>query len=219
MNWDSRLDALGVKLNPTPSARWALASGIYQDDTQSGGNHIIHFTVQDEQARPCPNVPCIVDWIGRDPGDVPTRVVTDEQGTANVPIYANLDIHQLNGPYFAYIEKQDVSDVVTGMGLPEHHHVNFLLTFAPQTATPTITSPSAQSLEQAALAAAKSVPWMPVNNQSALWSYARANGLQDQQTDEVKFVYNGENYIVQVFNDGIVYVKEGDWANMQLIRK
>ncbi len=76
-----------------------------------------------------------------------------------------------------------------------------------------------QTLEQAALAAAKSKPWMPVNNQAALWQYAKAHGLQDQQTDELSMTYNGEPYLVQVFNLGIVYVKVGDWGNIRVIPK
>ncbi len=76
-----------------------------------------------------------------------------------------------------------------------------------------------QTLEQAALARAQSVPWMPVNDNAALWQYAKAHGLQDQQTDELHFTYNGADYIVQVFNRGIVYVKVGDWGNIHVIPK
>ncbi|MBI4670512.1 MAG: hypothetical protein HY741_02430 [Chloroflexi bacterium] len=76
-----------------------------------------------------------------------------------------------------------------------------------------------QTLEQATLAAAKSKPWMPVNNTAALWKFAKANGLQDQQTDELSMTFNGEQYIVQVFNLGIVYVKVGDWGNIKVIPK
>jgi len=76
-----------------------------------------------------------------------------------------------------------------------------------------------QTLAQAALAAAKSKPWMPVNNQAALWRFAQVNGLQDQQTDELSMTFNGENYLVQVFNLGIVYVKVGEWGNIKVIPK
>ena len=47
-------------------------------------------------------------------------------------------------------------------------------------------------LEQAVLDRANAAkPWMPVNNTAALWRFAQQKGLQDQQTDEVPFVYNG----------------------------
>lgn len=79
--------------------------------------------------------------------------------------------------------------------------------------------PPAKTLEQAILEKAKTVKWMPVNNTAALWKYAQAHGLQDQQTDELPLKFNGEDYIVQVFNKGIVYVKVGDWGNIQVIPK
>lgn len=76
-----------------------------------------------------------------------------------------------------------------------------------------------QTLQQAVMAAVNKVPWMPVNNTAALWKFAKANGLQDQQTDELSVRFNGEDYILQVFNLGIVYVKVGDWGNVQVIPK
>jgi murein DD-endopeptidase MepM/ murein hydrolase activator NlpD len=75
-------------------------------------------------------------------------------------------------------------------------------------------------LEQAVLDRANAAkPWMPVNNTAALWKFAQAKGLQDQQTDEIPFTYNGASYIAQVFNKGIVYVKVGDWGNIKFIPK
>ncbi len=76
-----------------------------------------------------------------------------------------------------------------------------------------------QTLEQAVMAAVNKVPWMPVNNTAALWRFAKANGLQDQQTDELPMNYQGNSYIVQVFNLGIVYVQVGDWGNIKVIPK
>jgi hypothetical protein len=80
-------------------------------------------------------------------------------------------------------------------------------------------NPSQPSLEQAVEQRARSVPWMPVNNTAALWKFAKQNGLQDQQTDELGFTYNGAEYIAQVFNLGVVYVKVGDWGNVKVIPK
>lgn len=84
---------------------------------------------------------------------------------------------------------------------------------------PANVAPQPQTLEQAVLQAARAVPWMPVNNQAALWKFAKAHGLQDQQTDELPLKYNGEDYLVQVFNLGIVYVRVGDWGNIKVIPK
>ncbi len=85
---------------------------------------------------------------------------------------------------------------------------------------PTATLNQLNGLEQAAWDRANAAqPWMPVNNTAALWRFAQANGLQDQQTDEISFTYNGEPYITQAFNKGIVYVKVGDWGNIKFIPK
>lgn len=75
-------------------------------------------------------------------------------------------------------------------------------------------------LEQAVLDRANAAkPWMPVNNTAALWKFAQAHNLQDQQTDEISFTYNGAQYIAQVFNKGVVYVKVGDWGNIKFLPK
>lgn len=218
MQWDDRLTNLGVNVKPTANSKWTAAAAQYQDEQEAQGQHHVWFTVLDDQNKPLPNVRVFVDWVGRDKDDLPTQRMTDANGKANVDIYANLDINKKNGPYFAYVEGQDKSDVVAGMGLPEHHHVNFLLTFAPRAATPP-PPPPPTDVPTAILEKAKTVPWMPVNNGAALWNYAKANGLQDQQTDEMSVSINGTEYLLQVFNLGIVYAKVGDWGNIKVIRK
>jgi len=210
MEFDARLTNLGIKATQTSNAIWDLTVAKYQDETEAGGNHHIYFTVLDAGSKPMPNVTCVVDWVGREAGDPPTKVTTDANGQANVPIYANLDIHLLNGPYFAFVGDQSQSDVVSGMGLPEHRHVNFLLTFARQTTA---------GLEQTVIAEAKKHTWMPINDQAALYKFAQQNNLGYPQTDEFPFTCNNESYIGQVFNLGIVYVKKGDWGNVKWVKK
>jgi hypothetical protein len=217
MVFDARLTNLGVKATQTSNAVWDLTVAKYQDETQAGGNHHIYFTVLDVAGQPMPNITCVVDWVGRAPSDPPTKVVTDANGQTNVPIYANLDITLKNGPYFAFVENQTISDIVTGMGLPEKHHVNFLLTFARQASgAPT---PPVASLEQTVITEAQQHTWMPINDQAALYKFAQQNSLGYPQTDEFLFTCNNESYIGQVFNLGIVYVKKGDWGNVKWVKK
>lgn len=217
MQFDPRLSTLGVSRVATPGAAWVLQSAVYQDETQAGGNHIIFFTVLDISGKPVPSVTCVVDWIGRNPAeDPPTKVVTDLNGQANVPIYANLDIHLLNGPYFAFIEDQGKSDAVKGMGLPEHHHVNFLLTFG---AAGGGGGNAPQTLEQAVGAAAQKYTWMPINTDAALYRYAQAHNLGYPQTDEFELAFGSDTFVAQVYNLGIVYVKKGDWGNINWTKK
>lgn len=218
MQWDERLDNLGVNLKPNAQAKWRATDARYQDEQEAQGQHHIWFSVLDENNQPKPNVRVFVDWIGRDADDPPTQRLTGADGRANIDIYANLDPAKKNGPYFAYVEGQDQSDTVAGMGLPLKHHVNFLLTFAPQAVAPK-PPPPPQDIPSEILQKAKAVPWMPVNNGAALWNYAKAHGLQDQQTDEMSVTIHGEEYLLQVFNLGIVYVKKGDWGNIKVIPK
>jgi len=215
MEFDQRLTDLGVKPNDTANAVWDMTIAKYQDVAQAGGKHHIYFTVVDAAGKPLPNVACVVDWVGREPGDVPTKVMTDANGQANVAIYANLDLTLKNGPYFAFVEDQTKSDVVTGMGLPEKHHVCFLLTFARRASGTT----PASNLEQAVVAEAKKQIWMPINDQAALYKFAQQNNLGYPQTDEYEFTCNTVGYLGQVFNLGIVYVKKGDWGNVKWVKK
>lgn len=214
MQFDSRLNALGVSVSETQNAKWDVTVVQYQDPQESGGNHHVYFTVLDAANKPASGIPCVVDWIGREPGDPPTQVITDATGKCNVPLFANLNTTLKNGPYFAFVEDQSKSDVVRGMGLPEKHHVNFLLTFAPATVTP-----PPGNLENAVIAAAKQFTWMPINTDGALYKFAQSKNLGYPQTDEFQFTFENESYIGQVYNLGIVFVKKGDWGNCQWVKK
>jgi hypothetical protein len=214
MEFDARLTALGIQVKENPGAKWKVVSCKYQDDKESGGNHHIYFTVLDASGKPAAGITCIVDWVGREPGDSPTRVPSKENEPANFPMFANLNTTLKNGPYFAFIEDQSKSDVVTGMGLPEKHHVNYLLTF--QAATP---DSGSTTLEQAAISAAKKLTWMPINTDGALYKFAQAQNLGYPQTDEFEFTFGSVVYVGQVYNLGIVFVKKGDWGNCKWVKK
>ncbi len=76
-----------------------------------------------------------------------------------------------------------------------------------------------QSLEGAILSRAQQFRWMPINDQAALYRFAQQNNLGYPQTDEFDATFNGEAYIGQVYNLGIVYVKKGDWGNIKWMKK
>ena len=219
MDFDPRLTDLGISVKAAgPNATWRLVSAQYQDETQAGGNHHVYFIVLDASGKQTGGVQCIVDWVGRDPRDKPTIALSDPNQPVNFPMYANLDITLKNGPYFAFIEDQGKSDVVSGMGLPEHRHVNYVLKFA--AATPGNLQPPAQmTLDQTAQAAAQKYTWMPINTDGALYKFALANNLGYPQTDEFEFPFSGDAYVGQVYNLGIVYAKKGDWGNVKWVKK
>ena len=220
MQIDPRLNDLGVAAKQTANATWDLTILGYQDDTQSGGNHHIYFTVLDNVGKPLHGVTCVVDYP-QDPSDPhqPAKMQTDANGQANYPMFANLDIHLKNGPYFAYVEDLSKSDEVTGMGLPEKHHVNYLLTFAKSSGNGGGQPQPPTDASAAAIAAAQKYKWMPINTDGALYKFAQAKNLGYPQTDEFEFTYNNVVYVGQVYNLGIVFVKKGDWGNCQWVKK
>lgn len=74
-------------------------------------------------------------------------------------------------------------------------------------------------LTDAVLAAARQRTWMPINTTAALYRFAQQQKLGYPQTDEFKFNVGADTYIGQVFNLGIVYVKQGDWGNVKWTKK
>lgn len=50
--WDSRLDALGVRLESPPNAEFHLVEARWQDEQASGDKHHIYVRVLDEKATP-----------------------------------------------------------------------------------------------------------------------------------------------------------------------
>ncbi len=127
--WDARLDPLGVKLTrATAPHAWRLVSAIYQDETESNGNHNIYYTTQNANGTPAANIQFVLDWNGRNPADDPGYTTTDANGEANIPLWAILHPELQDGPYFTNTVNQP-SDTVSGMGLPVNRHVNFLLTY------------------------------------------------------------------------------------------
>ncbi len=129
LQWDSRLDALGVKLERNNSAHaWRLISAQYQDETQSGGNHHIYFKAVRADGSPASGLKFVIDWVGRATRDDPAVVTTDANGDTNCPLWAILHPEKQDGPYFTST-REEPGDKVSGMGLPVNRHVNFLLTY------------------------------------------------------------------------------------------
>lgn len=79
--------------------------------------------------------------------------------------------------------------------------------------------PTPDPVVAAAVANAQKYTWMPINTSAALYKYAQSKSLGYPQTDEFTFPFNNDTYVAQVFNLGIVYVKQGDWENVQWIAK
>ncbi len=144
VEWDTRLDELNVSLvpaQPNPGVTyWKLVKARYQDDSESGGNHNVYVHTIDAQGKPKSNVAVEVRWPRWDAPDDSVVRTTNQQGNMDVPLYAYFDPKKgQTGPY--HCACQGVSDRVSGMGLPQKLHVNFILTFQETTAQVTTTPP------------------------------------------------------------------------------
>ena len=126
--WDSRLDELGITLTRAQAqpgqSVYRLVAARFQDETESKMMHHIFIEVIDEYGQRMLNIPVVMAWA-----DGQATAVTENKPA---PEYAaNFPMYDYLGKYSAYVGGAP-SDVVSGMGLPAHHHVSFLLTFQRQ---------------------------------------------------------------------------------------
>jgi hypothetical protein len=128
LEWDWRLDALGVSVEPAQvrpgQAYWKLVRAEYEGPGESNDTHQIFYRVVDQHNKPMEYQKVFQSW-----GDGQTDAITNEAGETNIPIWASYaPDRDERGPYSAWIDGLP-SDRVTGMGLPQKHHVSFRLTW------------------------------------------------------------------------------------------
>lgn len=126
--------------------------------------------------------------------------------TTNQPIQALCAFRWLTGePHWSIADKPAVqSDFQTAL------QKNYLVRFPAPPPDPVATAVATE---------AKKFTWMPINTDAALYKFAQANNLGYPQTDEFTFSHDNAEYLGQVFNLGIVFVKKGDWGNVQWVKK
>ncbi len=78
------------------------------------------------------------------------------------------------------------------------------------------TNPSMSETAQRALIAGANRFGIPLNDQAALAKYAIQKKLGIPLTDEFKFTVNNVDYVGQVWSQATLYVKVGDWNNVQV---
>jgi hypothetical protein len=129
LQWDNRLDVLGVRLTrSTAPQAWRLVAARYRDVNESDNKHHVYIHARQADGTPASAARFLVDWVGRRPDETPGLLTTDTAGTANYAMFINMQPEQQNGIIFATAQDQP-SDRVDGMGLPHNHHVCFELTY------------------------------------------------------------------------------------------
>ena len=115
-----------VTVVPTQATSgYRLTGYVYEDETQSGGNHNLYVTVVDKNGAPLSGVMVHQAWPDGDVAQPALGGVTNF-GLYGGPFYPD---QNQTGAYYCYIEGKNHSDIVTGMGLPVNRHVNYILTF------------------------------------------------------------------------------------------
>lgn len=137
--------------------RWHLTKLGYRDANASGGNHNIYYTVLDENGVVVSGVQCWQGWP-----DGQTFEIA-QAGQANIGIWGGpfYPDRGESGAYFAWIARQNESDLVQGIGLPVNFHVCYDLEFRrvvkdtePPPPPPPGSEPSGDTLTRARLARA-----------------------------------------------------------------
>lgn len=135
--WDSRLNALGVTLQPASSCSpncWRLISAAYEDEQQSAGLHHIWSQVLNEQGAQLVGQ----EWRVTYPGNTISLTTKPAPEWADFPMYACYNLNDGGrGAYSAYVGNDPAhSDIVQNMGLPYCVHNSFRLIWRLETPAP-----------------------------------------------------------------------------------
>ncbi len=130
LEWDPRLDELGVRLTRSDAAGpvWRLTDARFLDVDEAGGKHHVYINAIQADGSPAPGVRFVVDWVGRRDDETPGYATTDALGRGNYPMFIGMDPAKRDGIIFATAADAP-GDRVDGMGLPDHRQVAFELTF------------------------------------------------------------------------------------------
>lgn len=136
LEWDSRLDEVGVTLLPAQDCSggcWKLITARYEDDQQSGGNHNVWTRLYGESGEMIAGAPWHVAW----PDGNVTIYTKAPPEWADFPIFDCFLPDRERGAYRAYAGDDPAkSDIVDGMGLPACLHVNYRLEWQYEVSAP-----------------------------------------------------------------------------------
>jgi hypothetical protein len=234
-DWDPRLNYLGVKLEPVgPDAAsgpyWKLVKARWLNREEAGGASHIFVKTLDAQGVPIENAAFVVKRP--DARDIVRTKGSVDDFWGNYAMYGLLGTYTVAMVEGGYPSEQ-VTGVGLGTEEVPNAWTNpaFRFTFQlvereakperPAAATDQPSSTAGETTQpvrldetpvpeeltelQRALRKAAQPHIIPLNPDSPLYHYARAHNLGERLSDEFIFEHQGTQYVVQVFENGIVY--------------
>ncbi len=137
--WDSRLGpgglplltGVGVTDAPVQSGQtyWRLVKMVFQDaGAESGNDHTIYISIIDENRQRLDDQTVVISWDESGSVQVERLGIADEKPKGD---YCNCNYNwpMYGAGYRVKVDGSLPSDEVYGMIMPEHRHVNYLITF------------------------------------------------------------------------------------------
>ena len=107
---------------------WRLVKVVLEDQTQAGGDHTIYVTTLNKDGSRATGQTLAIHWLEAGVEQVQLLGPDQERG-AQDPCHCNFEWPMYGAAYGAYIQGDLPSDDMYGMVLPNHEHVDYLLTY------------------------------------------------------------------------------------------
>ncbi|HDN80926.1 MAG TPA: hypothetical protein ENG33_10735 [Chloroflexi bacterium] len=218
LQWDPRLDELGVKLvkGDVSKPRFALVEARWYDEQESQGRHHIFVEVIKDGKRAL-DQQVAFGW----PDNCYVKGLSPTgKYAADFPMYAPIGTIGA-GPYWVKVFTAE-SDKVEGLGLgtPETPHLaihtSFSLKFQWVEAEGAPPPPKPEELAQTLWETAKASASphgliMPLNKEAPTFKVAQEQGLGFRLSPEVEFTFKDKKYLGQIFEQGYVIFEVPKW--------
>ena len=206
----------GVTVYETPNALWAVDSV----KCVLGHTMNIYYQVLGADGKPRVDVSCMHFWPD---GQLVQKTNANGETNFTMGIAGAIHVDQetgvgRDGPYEAFVESRDKSEVVRGMGIPVGlRDVEFQLMFKPK--QPEVTLQEFMRREATKEIANAKGHKIPINSDAWLYKCARKRKLGSPRSYEFDREFGGITYRIQAYQGGLVLAEMGKWdaAHTQVI--
>ncbi|MCB0163834.1 MAG: peptidoglycan DD-metalloendopeptidase family protein [Anaerolineae bacterium] len=220
----------GLTINPVddPSQpHWRVIGIHHLTGAESHGQHNLFVDILDEHGERINNSQVVVRNYDLPPATLTLDKPANEPGT-NTQMYFNDTL--------SIVVKWDglPSELAEGFhtrhedddppGSTRGHHSYYIVfqksvgvtEHPPVTPKPPLTPPDASELEAELLATGQPLI-QDLNREAALFKAAQAHGLGQRLTGEYELMHEGQTYVAQIFELGLVYAQVGQWDQVKVV--